>query len=59
VIDGERTAILRLVGAVYRRFKAGCHPHLCAFVVLFDNRRYGKHGGGLIVERVLRAEWLA
>lgn len=55
-LGDSRSAMLRVVGAVYRRFARGDHRHLCAFVVQFDNRPYG---GDCTPLRPLRAEWLA
>lgn len=49
--------MLRLVGAVYKRFRERQHPHLCAFVVLFDNSHIPGENAEPV--RVLRAEWLA
>lgn len=50
MLGSERTAMLRLIGAIYRRFRNAQHPHLCAFVLAFDQAP---------PERPLRVEWLA
>lgn len=51
----NRVQVLRLAGLVHHRWRAGRHPHLCAFAVQLDNRPWG---GEVVVEQVLLADRL-